>query len=316
MHVLSHVDHDRLDALRRGDDFFWLDLAFPSYEDLGRLAGALGIHPLAIEDTREFGQRPKLDVYDDYVLLVFYTAQELPGDPEPQVSTIEIHVYVSGGWIVTVRREPCGPLDTLHDVLIPQDAEEEEYVVYRILDALTKGYFPVLAHIEQRIDELEAEVLVRPQRAQLTTVYRLRQDVHDLFRRAHPQNEQISATTDAILALPGLAHGMRPYLRDVGDGLSQVVGQLHTANADLAFLTDTFFNASTHRLSRTATRLAVVATFFLVWTLVTSFFGQNFGWLVDNVDSKTDFLLFGVAGLVLPTAVLAVFFYRSREDWL
>ncbi len=109
---------------------------------------------------------------------------------------------------------------------------------------------------------------------------------------------------------------MRPYLRDVGDGLSQVVGQLHTANADLAFLTDTFFNASTHRLSRTATRLAVVATFFLVWTLVTSFFGQNFGWLVDNVDSKTDFLLFGVAGLVLPTAVLAVFFYRSREDWL
>ena len=39
---------------------------------------------------------------------------------------------------------------------------------------------------------------------------------------------------------------------------------------------------------------------FVLWTLVTGFFGQNFGWLVNNIDTKTDFLIFGVGGLVDP----------------
>ena len=46
----------------------------PSDEDVERLGEALGLHPVALEDTREFGQRPKLDHYGDHVLIVFYTA--------------------------------------------------------------------------------------------------------------------------------------------------------------------------------------------------------------------------------------------------
>jgi magnesium transporter len=53
----------------------------------------------------------------------------------------------------------------------------------------------------------------------------------------------------------------------------------------------------------------------VVWTLITGFFGQNFGWLVDNVESKTDFLVFGVLGLVVPTVILATVLWRKRHDW-
>jgi magnesium transporter len=68
-------------------------------------------------------------------------------------------------------------------------------------------------------------------------------------------------------------------------------------------------------VNRTATRLSVVATFFVVWTLITGFFGQNFGWLVRSVESRGDFLLFGVGGLVVPTVVLAVVLWVKRHDW-
>ena len=50
-------------------------------------------------------------------------------------------------------------------------------------------------------------------------------------------------------------------------------------------MTTTYFNANANRLNALATRLTVLATFFLIWTLVTSFFGQNFRWLTDHVES-------------------------------
>jgi magnesium transporter len=48
---------------------------------------------------------------------------------------------------------------------------------------------------------------------------------------------------------------------------------------------------------------------------VTGFFGQNFGWLVKNVEGRNDFLIFGVGGLVLPTVILLTVFWMKRRDW-
>ena len=59
----------------------------------------------------------------------------------------------------------------------------------------------------------------------------------------------------------------------------------------------------------------MIATFFITWTLITGFFGQNFGWLVSNVESRTDFLVFGVGGLVIPTVGLVTLLWIKRRDW-
>ena len=59
----------------------------------------------------------------------------------------------------------------------------------------------------------------------------------------------------------------------------------------------------------------MLATFFLIWTLVTSFFGQNFKWLTDHVASLEAFVVYETLGLVLPTALAAVYFWRRRREW-
>ena len=75
MDVLTTPDSPRIaDHLGR-DEFFWLDLHAPSEDEFARVGEVLGLHPMALEDTREFGQRPKVDSYQDHVLLVFFTAR-------------------------------------------------------------------------------------------------------------------------------------------------------------------------------------------------------------------------------------------------
>jgi magnesium transporter len=314
MDVLTAVDHDRIAAHRKEDEFFWLDLEAPSRADLDALQTALDLHPMALEDTREFGQRPKADTYQQYVLLVFFTAAE-SDDPDRVVHPVEVHVYVSGGWIVTVHNESLPLLARLHDELEPTGTHEEDYLVYRILDGMTDAFFPAVRAIEKRIDRLEAEVLERPRRELLRRVYRRKQEVHELQRLIAGQRDQFQTAADKILELAGLSRGTREYLRDIGDHLAQVGNELQRQTDDLTTLTGIYFNASAERVNRTATRLSVVATFFVVWTLETGFFGQNFGWLVNSVNSKTDFLVFGVGGLVIPTVILATLLWIKRRDW-
>src|SRR6185503_20602994 len=111
MDVLTAVDADRITADLKAEHKFWLDLVDPPDEEVNRLGELLGLHPIAIEDTREFGQRPKVDVYDDHVLLVFYTARLDNGSVEP----IEVHVYVANAFLITARRGRCAILDDLPD---------------------------------------------------------------------------------------------------------------------------------------------------------------------------------------------------------
>jgi magnesium transporter len=314
MDVLTAVDAERIAGHRQRDEFFWLDLRDPDHADLSALQAALDLHPMALEDTREFGQRPKVDIYQAYVLVVFFTAREAD-EPDRIVHPVEVHAYVSGGWILTVHRERLPLLERLHHELEPAGTREEDYLVYRILDGLTDAFFPAVTALEDRIDALEAEVLERPRRELLSRVYRLKQEVHELQRLIAGQRDQFQTVSEAILELAGLSRGTREYLRDVGDHLAQIGGELQRQTDDLTALTGIYFNASAERLNRTATRLSVVATFFVVWTLVTGFFGQNFQWLVDNVESEADFLVFGVGGLVVPTAILAAVLWRKRRDW-
>jgi magnesium transporter len=313
MEVLTEVDRGRIEALRARDEFFWLDLASPSDSDLDAVGALLGLHELAMEDTREFGQRPKLDHYPEAVLLVFWTAHVAPDGDATEM--VEVHLHISGGFLFTARRAPCPELDALHDMLVPEGAQAEEYIIYRVLDSLTDALYPVVDRFEMRIDDLEENVLQEARREQLTAIYRVKQHVLELQRRVASQRDQWGPATEAIHALPGLTHGSRPYLRDVGDHLAQVTGELYRQTDDLGALTSTYFNANANRLTRTATRLTVLATFFLIWTLVTSFFGQNFGWLVDNVDTRTDFLMFGLGGLLVPTVILLTLFWVKRRDW-
>ncbi|HWT25868.1 MAG TPA: magnesium transporter CorA family protein [Solirubrobacteraceae bacterium] len=313
MDVLTRVEPERIDRLLRGDEFFWLDLVDPSDDVLDALAAQLGLHPLAVEDSKEFGQRPKVDRYRDAVLLVYYTALVADGDRLPEL--LEVHCHVSGGWLLTVRRKACAELDRLHETLVPHEVAAEDFIVYSVLDSMTDALYPAIDRLEATIDGLEARVLARPDRPQLAEIYRIKQDVHGFLRPLVAQRDQVGTAGEAIHELPGLTHGSREYMRDVADHLAQVVGELNRQAEDLNALTSTYFNANTNRLNITITRLTVVATFFLIWTLVTSFFGQNFGWLVRHIDTPEAFVGYGIGGLLLPTAAAGVYFWRRRREW-
>jgi magnesium transporter len=311
MLVLTDLQPDLIAEHLRRDQFFWLDLTEPTPEELRTVSDLLELHPVALEDTLEFGQRPKLDTYENHLLLVFYTARL---DDDGAAVPIEVHVYLSGGFVMTVRRTRCAALEQLHQDLQREPTHDEGFLVYKILDTLTDAYYPVIEGLEDRIDALEGEVLDRARKTQLRSIYRIRQAIRELLRIATAQRDQWTTAADAVRGLPGLRQGTVEYLRDIGDHLAQVAGELTRQIDDIHALTGTYFNANSDRLNAVATRLTIVGTIFVTWTVFTGFFGQNFGWLVKHIDSAAAFWGLGVGVPVGVTLLAGLVLWVKRRD--
>jgi magnesium transporter len=210
---LTSIDEARIRALLEHDHFFWLDLTMPSLGDLAKLHELFGFHPLALEDTERFGQRPKLDCYGSYIFLVFYGAwRRVAADPEPLQ---EVHLFISGQYVITIHSEPSPPFEMQRDQLRGRALHSEEFLLYRILDALTDSFFPVLAEIDDEIDQLEAAILVNPTEAQLRRLFSLKRQLLSMRKVVTPQRDLFARSVDQIAELPGLQLDEQDYFRDI-----------------------------------------------------------------------------------------------------
>jgi magnesium transporter len=305
--VLERFDRDELRDLRERDEFFWLDLESPSDEEVETLGELLGLHPLAVEDTFRFGQRPKLDTYEDHALLVFYGAA-LSADGRPE--GLEVHCFLSGGYLVTVRRCPCPELDALRGRLDRGAQGGEQWLVYRVLDAVTDTFFPVLEAVDVELDRVQDEIVARPSESQLGRIFAMRRALIELRQVVAPQRDLFARAIDDLVALPGLESDTHDYFRNVYDHLIRVSDALDTYRDVLATAADVYLSTVSNRLNDVMRRLTLIATIFLPLTFVTGFFGQNFEWLVDNMGSFVAFLVLGVGGLLVPLVILFVYFRR------
>jgi magnesium transporter len=289
MQVLDTVDADRIRALHEHGEFFWLDLHAPSDAELDVLGELLGIPRLAMQDSKEFSQRPKIDDYGSRVLIVFYGAH---GD-EP----IEVHAHVSGDEVVTIRRAPCAHLGAARDRAVHDPSHTEQDVVYRVLEALAESLRELVDARADEVEHLENAAFERPSGAERRRMSELRSHLFRIQQIVVPQRDMLARGGDLLETLPGLERDVaRHPFRDVHDDL------VLTAN-EIDYLRELLAEAINVLLNQMAGRLTIVATIFLPLTFATGFFGMNFGWLVRHIDSGASFFVLGGLTMVVPLAV-------------
>lgn len=307
MRFLESIDREAIAGLLERDEFFWLDLTDPGVPESRQLQEAFGFHPLALEDMLKRDQRPKLEDYGDFMFLVYYGAGR--GDGETRLE--EVHAFLSGGFIVTSHEKPCPALAEARERLAQQGARSEQFVVYRVIDALTDSFFPVLDRVDDEIERLEDDVFDRSRPDQLQQITKLRRELVELRRVAAPQRDLLARGIDEILEIPGLEADSRTYFRDVYDHAIRISDQIDSYRDLLSGTRDAYLSVVSNRLNQITKQLTVVATVFLPLSFIVGFFGQNFKWLVVHINSAADFWILGIGSLVLSVAGLLIWFRRG-----
>ena len=311
MRFLESIDRDAIAGLLERDEYFWLDLTDPGKEEIAALGEVFSFHPLALEDMLKRGQRPKLDDFGEYMFLVYYGAGN---GKQGEIELAEVHAFLSGGYIVTSHRGACAALEEARERLSAQTPRSEQFVVYRVLDGLTDTFFPVLENLDDRMDGLDSEIFDRPMPSQLEEITALRRELVELRRVVTPQRDLLARGVDDILEIPGLEADSRNYFRDVYDHAIRISDQIDAYRDLLAGTRDAYLSVVSNRLNQITKQLTVVATIFLPLSFIVGFFGQNFKWMVVNIDSPAAFFALGIGSLVL--SVVGLLFWFRRGSYL
>jgi magnesium transporter len=308
---LVNPSPEQAEACLKQQGYAWLDYDDPSDEDVDRLAGLLGLHPLTVQDARGFGQRPKLEEYQGYVFMV--VAGVDPGTESGGPLLREVHLIISGDYAVTVHRRPFDALEDLRARYHDEPIRSEQFLVYKILDAITSTFVPVLSRIDDDIDDIEQKILSGASSECLQRIYALKRDLVAMRRVVTPMRDIFARNAERIADLPGMQPDDHLYYRDLYDSMVRI-SDLVDSYRDLASgASDLYLSAATNRQGEINKQLTMIATIFLPLTFLTGFFGQNFAWMVGRINTLWAFLVFGIGLLLASVALLALFF--RRRGW-
>jgi magnesium transporter len=303
------LDRAMLERLRAREAFWWLDLHEPTDEVLALVGDVFAFHPLAVEDAMHFGQRPKLDEYDDFALLVVYGAAPDEDD------LVEVHCFYSERFLLTVHRDHCPAFAEARErhARRPERLGEPALVLYRVLDGLVDSFFPVLSNVDEFIDAVEEGIFSRPSQEHLRRVFLMKRRLAALRRVVAPQRDLVATIASGVTELPAMTPEAERSFRDVYDHLIRLTDTIDGYRDLLSGATDAYLSTVSNRLNDVTKQLAVIATIFLPLTFITGFFGQNFAWMVEAVGGEVEFWILGVALQLL--ALLALLALFRRRGW-
>jgi magnesium transporter len=304
-----HLSRDNVERLLASGSFFWIDLPQPREEDFAVLRDVFQFHPLALEDSEHFGQRAKLDDYDEFVFLVVYGA--VPDEDR----LVEVHCFYSERFLITVHRDEAPALTEVRHRYqkrrLPID--DPALLLYRIIDALVDSFFPILADFDDRIDELENQTFLHASDAQLQEIFAMKRLLVGMRKAVTPQRDLFASLLGGGAELPAMTTEAERHFRDIYDHLIRISDLIDTYRDLLTSSMDVFLSTVSNRLNVVMKQLAVIATIFLPLTFITGFFGQNFGWLVRNIAGWPAFVGLGIGAEIVAVAILVIFF--KRRGW-
>jgi len=209
------------------------------------------------------------------------------------------------------RRQNEGPLP------LEEAAElclkDEGFVWLGIVD----GYAPVIEGLERDVEEVEQTVFSGAA-APTERIYLLRREATDFYRAVHPLLAPLEALERGTYI--HISEELRQFFRDVNDHLKLVNEEVIALRdvlatilqANMAVISNQQNEISVHQ-NETMKQLTVVATIFLPLTFITGFFGMNFGWMINDINSFRIFAVYGVGSLLFSAFVIYYWFRRTGD---
>jgi magnesium transporter len=313
------------ELLRQRRGMAWIGLYRPDDDEIRSVAREFDLHPLAVEDAIAAHQRAKLERYGTTLFTVLRPARYL--DAEEEVEFGEVHVFTGEGFVVTIRHAEVPDLGRVRDRL--ERAPEllrlgPEAVLYAILDQVVDDYAPVVAGLENDIDEIEDQ-LFKGDPAVSRRIYELSREVIEFQR----------ATRPLIGILSSLEGGFDKYhvdvelqrnLRDVHDHAIRIVERADSFRALLqnaltvqATLVGQQQNEEMRSLTETSLaqneevkKISAWAAILFAPTLVGTVYGMNF----DKMPELHWPLGYPLALALMVVTSVTLYLVFKRRSWL
>jgi magnesium transporter len=270
------------------------------------------LHPLALEDVIHTGQRPKADTYENQLFLV---AQMVYRDEQDRLCGEQVSMFLFNGLLITIQE------DDQRDVFDPVRERlrvgrgwirklGSDYLAYALIDSIIDHCFPILECLGEALEELEDELLDKPNRACVGRLHEFRRTLVQLRRVIWPERDLINSLLHDESGL--VSKQAKVFLRDAYDHAIRIMDLIESYRDIAAGLLELYLSAVSQRTNEIMRVLTVISAIFIPLTFVAGVYGMNF----DNMpELRHPAGYFVCLAVMVSIAAFQIAFFK-RKGWL
>ena len=296
----------------------WIHVQGDVEPDTMRQLGKLfGLHPLALEDVINTGQRPKMDSYKEQLFVVM--AHPLISAGGTNVKLAQLSLFVGHNYVISFHPGADDPFEPvrqrLRNLVGRIRGRGADYLLYALLDMVIDEGYPVLEWLGDAIEKLEEELLDVPTNSSLHRLHHLKRTMLILRRMLWPQREVLNSLVRDESEF--ILDENKPYYRDCYDHTIQIMDLIETYRDMVTGLLDVYLSSVSYRLNEIMRVLTIIATIFIPLTFIVGVYGMNFAndqspWAMPELHWYFGYPL---VWLVMIGIVTGMMIYFKRKKW-
>ncbi len=272
--ALEAIAADEVPAEDNLGTLHWFHInGVPDPETLALLGERLRLHPLALEDVLNGGQRPKVERFDNTLVVTLGVTQE---DADGVLRIHQLSLFMGNHFILSVIADGFDVFSEVRRRLSEKGRvlTTSDELLHALMDTAVDHAFPVLDALGERIEQIEEELLSSPGKQSLEDLHRLRRELIVLRRHLWPTRDMLNQIIRDHTDL--LSPETRVWMRDVYDHAVQIMDLVEAYRDMAGSLLDIYLSTMSNRLNETIRQLTVIATVFLPLTFIAGVYGMNF----------------------------------------
>jgi magnesium transporter len=290
----------------------WVNIDEPRLADRVWLAEEFGFHELDLEDVASHNQRPKVDVYDEYLFIVLQFPRF--DKDTARLHAAELDIFIGPDYVITLPNELVLPLPTMferartrHDVREQLMAKGSGFLLYQILDRCVDAGFPMLGQLGRKLRRLDDDIFEG--REAVRDLSNAKQEIINFRAVIRPQRAVFRALERAKQQY--FTEELDIYFDDLTDASERIWDVLENFKEIAEGLEGTNESVLSHRLNDVLRVLTAFSVILLPLTLVGTVFGMNVRFPGES-SPEAFWIILGVMAVIL---VGMVAFFR-RRGWL
>ncbi len=237
------------------------------------------LHPLVQEDIVNVVQRPKVEIYPDYVFIVLRLIKPVSNlESAAELHTEQVSLILGKNYILSFQETG----EPIFDPVIKRLGLEStrlrrlgvDYSAYALLDAIVDHYFHSLEILGNSIDRLEELIIDTPEDKHLQEIHNLRRDLIQFRKSIWGLRDGLNSLIRDDVTV--ISNEVKIFLRDVYDHVVQVIDTIE-ANREMVYsLYDMYMSTLSNKMNEVMKVLTIIATIFIPLTFIAGIYGMNF----------------------------------------
>lgn len=280
--------------------------------EIEKLADYYDLHPLIREDIVNTNQRPKIDVFEDYIFIV---AKMLYHREDGLLINEHLSIVLGKDYVLTFQEAEGDVFGEIRNRLQKQNSrirsKGADYLVFSLLDAVIDSYFSVMEVVSDKVENMEEQLFIAHANDDITfEIQELKREILRVRRAVFPLKEVIGRIERSESEF--ISSSVKKYFGDLHDHILQVSDNIDIYREMAWGLMDMYMTTLSNRMNEVMKVLTIMASIFIPLTFIAGIYGMNFKYMPELEWKYSYFVLWGIMIIVF----LLMIYYFRRKKWL